>query len=137
MREAAAPRIVRGAGFNHSFKFSVRLPAKPSGVKTSPLRFLGIVPGRSARKSRRLEKKPWERGLWAPVKRGAESPEGNVTLGGGVLGSLHFGTIVLNSTCLIQRQDLAGNKIQRRHEWMSTGARLTCRQIHCNIMTLP
>src|SRR5882757_4011825 len=122
MREAAAPRIARGAGLNHSFKFSVRPLPKPSCVKTSPLPFLGIFTGRSARKSRRLEKKPWERGLWAPVKRGAESPEGNVTLGGGVLGSLHLGTIVLNSTCLIQRQDLAWVKIQ-----LPTG-RATCRE---------
>src|SRR6266576_3820249 len=107
MREGAAPGIARGAGLNHSFKFSVSPLPKPSDVKTSPLPFWGIFTGRSGRKSRRLEKKPWERGLWAPVRRGAELPEGNVTLGGGVPGSLHLGSSVLNSTCLIQRQNLA------------------------------
>src|ERR1700681_3576534 len=100
MREAAAPRITRGAGLNHSLKFSVRPLPKRSGVKTSPLPFLGTFRGRSARKSRRLEKKPRERGFWAPVRRGAESPDGNVTLGGGVPESLHLGSSVLNSTCL-------------------------------------
>src|SRR5260221_29697 len=104
MREAAAPRIARGAGLNHSFRFSVRPLPKPSGVKTAPLPFLGIFTGRSARKSRRLEKKPRERGFWAPEKRGAEPPEGSVTLGGGVPESFHLGSSVLNNTCLTLRQ---------------------------------
>src|ERR1700674_3442794 len=137
MREAAAPRIAGGVGLNHSFRFSVRPLPNPSVVKTAPLPFLGIFTGRSARKSRRLEKKPRDRGLWAPARRGANPPEGSVTLGGGVPGSLHLGSSVLNNTCLTLRQKPTEHSIQPRREWMPIGARLTCRRIHCNITTLP
>src|SRR5947209_8144815 len=132
MRDAAAPRISRGAGLNHSFKFSVRPLPKASGVNTAPLPFLGTFTGRSARKSRRLEKKPRERGFWAPVRRGADTPEGSVSFGGGVFGSLHLGTSVVNYTCLIRPQTPTQASIQPQHEWMPTGVRLTCRRIHCN-----
>src|SRR6266699_2548193 len=100
MREAAAPRIARGAGLKNSFKFSVRPLPKPSWVKTAPLPFLGIFTGLSARKSRRLDKKPGERGFCAAPRRGAEPPGGSVALGGGVLGSLQLRTSILNNTCL-------------------------------------
>src|SRR5712692_10058306 len=118
MRDAAAPRIARGVGLNNSLRFSVRPLPNPSGVKTAPLPFLGIFTGRSARKSRKLEKKPRERGFCAPARRGAESPEGSVTLGGGVPGSFHLGSSVLNDTCLAQRHILTEDTIQPRHEWM-------------------
>jgi hypothetical protein len=48
-----------------------------------------------------------------------------------------LGASVLNNTCLTGRQNTTQTTIQPRHEWMPTGARLTCRQIHCNITTLP
>jgi hypothetical protein len=48
------------------------------------------------RKSLRLERNPRERGFWEPPRRGAVVPSGRITLGGGVLGSLHFGAMVLN-----------------------------------------
>src|SRR5713101_3459616 len=88
MRETAPPRIARGAGLKNSFKFSVRPLPKPTCVKTAPRPFLGIFTGLSARKSRRLDKKPGERGFCAAPRRGAEPPEGSVTLDGGVPGSL-------------------------------------------------
>ena len=53
--------------------------------------------GRSVRKSLRLETKPRDRGFCEPPSRGAVFPSGKVTLGGGVLGLLHFGAIVLNA----------------------------------------
>src|SRR5260370_4602399 len=138
MREAAAPRIARGAGLNHSIKFSRRPPPKPSCVKTAPLPFLGIFTGLSARKSRRLDKKPGERGFCAAPRRGADPPAGSVTLGGGVPGSLHLCTSVLNHTCLESAaKSYPTLTIQPKHEWMPTGARLTCQRIHCNITALP
>src|SRR5579864_4231132 len=109
MREETA----RGVGLNHSFRFSARPPPNSSGVKTASFPFLGTLMGRSARKSRRLEKKPRERGFCAPVRRGADSPDGNVTLGGGVPGSLHLGTSVLNNTCLRRRKNLLQLRFRR------------------------
>src|SRR5689334_10641977 len=99
MREETA----RGVGLNHSFRFSVRPLPNSSGVNTASLPFWGTLMGRSARKSRRLEKKPRDSGFCAPVRRGADCPDGSVTLGGGVPGSLHLGTSVLNCTCLRQK----------------------------------
>jgi len=48
------------------------------------------------RKSLRLETNPRESGFWEPPRRGAVFPSGRTTLGAGVLGSLHFGAMVLN-----------------------------------------
>src|ERR1039458_8362075 len=94
-----------GVGLNHSLKLSPMPAPKPSGVKSAPLPFLGTFMGRSARKSFRLERKPRERGIWEPARRGVESPAGSVTLGGGVTGSLHLGAIVLNDSCLTLSQN--------------------------------
>src|SRR5579863_1643006 len=85
-----------GVGLNHSFKFSERLSPYSGTVKTSPLASLEIFTGRSMRKSRRLETKPRDRGFCEPPRRGAVFPSGRTTLGAGVLGSLHFGAMVLN-----------------------------------------
>src|ERR1700694_2282147 len=92
MREETA----LGVGLNHSLKFSATPPPYSSMVKTSPRTCLAIFTGRSMRKSLRLERKPRDRGFWEPPRRGAVFPSGKTTLGGGVLGSLHFGAIVLN-----------------------------------------
>src|ERR1700692_2717626 len=85
-----------GVGLTHSLKFSATPPPYSSTVNTSPLTFLAIFTGRSMRKSLRLETKPRDRGFWEPPRRGAVFPSGKTTLGGGVLGSLHFGAMVLN-----------------------------------------
>src|SRR5689334_996814 len=85
-----------GVGLNHSLKFSPMPPPYFSTVKTSPGTFLPTLMGRSTRKSLRFERKPRERGFWTPPRRGAFVPPGKITLGGGVLGSLHFGAMVLN-----------------------------------------
>jgi hypothetical protein len=47
------------------------------------------------RKSLRLDMNPRESGFWEPPRRGAVFPSGKTTLGAGLLGSLHFGAIVL------------------------------------------
>src|ERR1035437_9816892 len=99
MRQAVALGIPRGAGLNHSLKLSVMPLPKPSSVNTAPLPFLGTFTGRSVRKSFRLEIKPGERDFWGPCKRGVDVPGGSVTLGGGVLGSLHLGASVFNKSC--------------------------------------
>src|ERR1700686_799398 len=85
-----------GGGLNHSLKFSEMPPPYSSTVKTSPRTFLAIFTGRSMRKSLRLERKPRDRGFFEPPRRGAVSPSGKITLGAGVVGSLHFGAMVLN-----------------------------------------
>src|ERR1700676_3859010 len=85
-----------GVGLNHSLKFSEMPPPYSSTVKTSPRTFLAIFTGRSMRKSLKLERKPRDRGFCEPPRRGAVSPSGKTTLGAGVVGSLHFGAMVLN-----------------------------------------
>src|SRR5579864_815134 len=84
-----------GVGLNHSLKFSARPPPYSGTVKTSPLTCLEIFTGRSMRKSLRLDMNPRESGFWEPPRRGAVFPSGRTTLGAGVLGSLHFGAMVL------------------------------------------
>src|SRR5580704_17392070 len=84
-----------GVGLNHSLKFSATPPPYSSTVKTSPRTFFGTFTGRSMRKSLRLEIKPRDRGFCEPPRRGAVVPSGRTTLGAGVVGSLHFGALVL------------------------------------------
>src|SRR5580700_6225561 len=86
-----------GVGLNHSLKFSATPPPYSSTVKTSPRTFLATFTGRSIRKSLRLETNPRDKGFWEPPRRGAVFPSGKTTLAGGVLGSLHFGAMVLKS----------------------------------------
>src|ERR1700690_749189 len=114
-----------GVGLNHSLKLSETPLPKPSGVNTAPWPFLGTLIGRSARKSLRLEKKPRERGFCEPARRGAESPAGSLTFGGGVPGSLHLGEIVLKDSCLILPQCPPKAVIPGRQDWMPGGTRLT------------
>src|SRR6266478_6760824 len=105
-----------GVGLNHSLKLSARPAPKPSVVKTASLPGSVTFMGRSARKSLRLERKPRERGFCEPERRGAVSPAGSVTLGGGVAGSLHLGAIVLTDSCLIPPRT-SQRTILPRHEW--------------------
>src|ERR1700686_2724814 len=85
-----------GVGLNHSLKFSEIPPPYSSTVKTSPCTFFATLTGRSMRKPLKLERKPRDRGFCEPPRRGAVSPSGKTTFGAGVVGSLHFGAMVLN-----------------------------------------